>query len=186
MIVDKEQMEERGVNTKSLKAERDEEYKNRIATMEKEQDEKLRAMREEYLAKIKAAKNPAEKDKLLEEMGKRLKNVEANLIDERKRQEAQLMKMLKSRQKKGLKTKGKDMTKHIEELEDQIDKLKNNMDSEKALLYSEKGTAIGILDQDILIKKEKITNSLDNKFKGFQNDLTQVEKDDIEIHKTQL
>lgn len=48
----------------------------------------MRAMREEYLAKIKATKNPAEKDKLLEEMGKRLKNVEANLLDERKRQEA--------------------------------------------------------------------------------------------------
>ena len=27
----------------------------------------MRAMREEYLAKIKATKNPAEKDKLLEE-----------------------------------------------------------------------------------------------------------------------
>lgn len=77
------------------------------------------------------------------------------------------MKMLKSRQKKALGQKGKDMTKHIEELEDEIDKLKNNMDSEKALLYSEKGSAIGILDQDIAIKKEKITNSLDNKFKGF-------------------
>lgn len=38
MIVDKEQLEERGVNTKVLKGERDEEYKNRIETMEKEQD----------------------------------------------------------------------------------------------------------------------------------------------------
>lgn len=55
-------MEERGVNTKSLKAEREEEYKNRMETMEKENDEKLRIMREDYLAKIKAAKNPAEKD----------------------------------------------------------------------------------------------------------------------------
>ena len=78
------------------------------------------------------------------------------------------------------------MTKAIEELEDQIDKLKVNMDAEKAQVYAEKGSAAGLLDQDILIKKEKITNSLDSKFKGFQNDLTQVEKDDIEIHKTQL
>ena len=49
-------------------------------------------MRQEYLDKIKNAKNPAEKDKLLEEMGKRLKNVEASLNDEKKRQEAAMIK----------------------------------------------------------------------------------------------
>ena len=83
-------MEDRGVNTKALKAERDEEYKNRMQSLEQEQEEKIRNMRQEYLDKIKSAKNPAEKDKLLEEMGKRLKSVEANLKDEKARQEAQL------------------------------------------------------------------------------------------------
>jgi len=91
------------VNTKTLKGERDEEYKNRMGALEKEQEEKIRNMRQEYLDKIKSAKNPAEKDKLLEEMGKRLKNVEASLVDEKKRQEAALQKMLKARQKKNVK-----------------------------------------------------------------------------------
>ena len=44
-------------------------------------------MREDYLAKIKSAKNPAEKEKLLEEMGRRLKSVEDGLVEEKKRQE---------------------------------------------------------------------------------------------------
>lgn len=73
------------MNTKTLKAERDEEYKNRIEALTKEQDEKVKNMRDEYLAKIKAAKNPAEKDKLLEDMGRRLKSVEASLAEEKER-----------------------------------------------------------------------------------------------------
>ncbi len=79
-------------------------------------------------------------------MGNRLKNVEANLADEKKRQEAQLQKMLKARQNKALKTKVKGMNNDVNELEDQIDKLKVNMDSDKAQIYAEKGSASGILD----------------------------------------
>lgn len=88
LLVEKDQVEEKGVNTKALKAEREEEYKNRMNALQAEQDEKIRNLREEYLQKVKNAKNANEKDKLLEEMGKRLKSVEANLADEKKRQEA--------------------------------------------------------------------------------------------------
>ena len=49
LIVEKDNIEEKGVNTKTLKAERDEEYKTRMETLNKEQDEKVRAMREDYL-----------------------------------------------------------------------------------------------------------------------------------------
>ena len=118
LIVEKEQIEEKGVNTKTLKAERDEEYKTRMDALQAEQDEKIRNMRQEYLDKIKAAKNPAEKDKLLEEMAKRLKSVEGNLSEEKKRQEAQLQKMLKARQKKNLKQHVRNMNKEVDELED--------------------------------------------------------------------
>jgi len=88
LIVEKDKTEERGVNTKTLKGERDEEYKERLAKLDAEQAEKITILRTDYLEKIKNSKNPAEKDKLLEEMGRRLKSVEANLIDEKKRQEA--------------------------------------------------------------------------------------------------
>ena len=174
------------MNTKALKAERDEEYKNRMQALEQEQDEKIRNMRQEYLDKIKAAKNPAEKDKLLEEMGKRLKSVEASLRDEKARQEAQLQKMLKARQKKNIKQQVKNMNKEVDELEDQVEKLKQNMEADKAQMYAENGGVAGLIDHDSTIKKQKIANSIDNKFNGFDNELTQVEKDDIEIHKTQL
>lgn len=67
-----------------------------------------------------------------------------------------------------------------------MDKLKQNMDSEKAQIYAEKGRVTDLLDQDVTAKKDKIADSLHEKFSGFQNELTQVEKDDIEIHRTQL
>ena len=38
ILVEKEKIEEKGVNTKTLKAEREEEYKVRIAALDKEQD----------------------------------------------------------------------------------------------------------------------------------------------------
>ena len=59
------------------------------------------------------------------------------------------------------------------------------MDADKAQMYAEKGVS-GALDQDIQIKKNKLQNSMDSKFTGFNNKLSEVEKDDIEIHKTQL
>lgn len=68
-----------------MKAEREEEYKARMTALEKEQEEKIRSMREDFLAKIKNAKNPAEKEKLLEEMGRRMKSVEDGLLEEKKR-----------------------------------------------------------------------------------------------------
>lgn len=146
-------MEDKGVNTRAMKAQREEEYQKRMDALAKEQDEKIRIMREDYLQKIKGAKTEAEKNKLLEDMGRRMKTVEQNLAEEKKRQEAQLQKMLKARQKKGLKQEVKNVNKEIDELEDQIDKIKQNMDAEKAQIYAEKGSASNILDQDTVIKK---------------------------------
>lgn len=94
--------------------------------------------------------------------------------------------MLKARQKKNLKQHVKGMSKEVDELEEQIDKLKVNMDTDKAQIYAEQGSAAGLLDHDVSVKKARIVNSLDDNFKGLDNELTQVEKDDIEIHKTQL
>ena len=53
--------------------------------MQKDRDEKLTNIREDYLNRIKGAKNPAEKEKLLEEMGRRLKSAEDSLAEEKKR-----------------------------------------------------------------------------------------------------
>jgi len=107
-------MQEKGVNTKSMKHERDEEYAERMDDLQKEQDEKMKIVREDYLTRLREAKNPAEKDKILEEMARRLKAVEASLAEEKKKQESQLSKMLKARQKKQLKTKEKEMDKEVD------------------------------------------------------------------------
>jgi len=63
------------------------------------------------LARIANARTAAEKERLLEEMGRRLKTVEDQLADEKKRQESHLKKMLAQRQKKDLKTEVKTMNK---------------------------------------------------------------------------
>lgn len=94
--------------------------------------------------------------------------------------------MLKARQKKNLKQKVKGMSKDVDELEEQIDKLKQNIDADKAQVYAEQGSALGLLDQDVVVKKAKIANALDNAYTGFQSELTQVEREDIEIHRTQM
>ena len=46
------------------------------------------------------------------------------------------------------------------------------MESDKAQMYAENGGAAGLIDQDTTIKKQKIANSIDNKFNGFDNELT--------------
>jgi len=66
--------------------------------------------------RIKLSKNGVEKERILEEMGERLKSTEESLEEDRKRQEANLMKLLKARQKKNLKQTIKKIEKEREEL----------------------------------------------------------------------
>jgi hypothetical protein len=73
-------------------------------------------MREDYMNRIKLSKNGVEKERILEEMGERLKSTEESLEEDRKRQEANLMKLLKARQKKNLKQTIKKIEKEREEL----------------------------------------------------------------------
>ena len=56
--------------------------------MQKERDEKLNNIREDYMRRIQNEKNPAAKEKLLEEMGRRMKSAEESLLEEKKRSEA--------------------------------------------------------------------------------------------------
>jgi len=94
-----------------MKKEREEEFKKEMDKFEVEKEKKINDLRNDYMDRIKATSNPAEKSKLLEEMGKRLKTVEANLEDEKKRQEAALMKNLKKRQERNKKIRLEDLDK---------------------------------------------------------------------------
>lgn len=40
------------------------------------------------------------------------------------------------------------MNKEVDELEDQVEKLKQNMESDKAQMYAENGGAAGLIDSD--------------------------------------
>jgi len=43
-----------------------------------------------------------------------------------------------------------------------------------------------LLDHNLVDKRDKIAENLDNKFSGFANELTSQERDDQEIFRTQL
>jgi hypothetical protein len=60
-------------------------------------------MREDYMNRINKTKSAADKEAILEEMGRRLKSTEEALEDDKRRQEANLLKLLKARQRKNLK-----------------------------------------------------------------------------------
>ena len=180
---EKDHLENKGINTKDLKKERDAEYKERCEEMQKDRDEKLNNIREDYMRRIQNEKNPAAKEKLLEEMGRRMKSAEDSLLEEKKRSEAQLMKMLKARQKKKQKQELKELQNEEQKIEEDIEGMKNNIDVKKAEAYAEKGSAEGLVDKTIQDKKEKISKAIGDQF---TTALTQTEKDDIEIHKNQL
>lgn len=88
-----------------------------------ERDKQIKDMREDYLDRIRNTKDGREKERLLEEMGRRMKQVEDLRIEERLRQEATLKKMIKDRQKKNVKKQLKEIDNQIEFIEKDIDKI---------------------------------------------------------------
>ena len=68
-----------------------------MTELDKESDSRLSQMREDYMNRIKATTDPSEKERILQEMGQRLKATEETLAEDRKRQEANLMKLLRAR-----------------------------------------------------------------------------------------
>lgn len=60
-------------------------------------DEKLNNVRQEYMKRIEGVTSLSDKERLLEEMGRRLKSIEDQFLDDRKRQESNLMKQLRAR-----------------------------------------------------------------------------------------
>jgi len=107
-----------------MKKEREAEIKVRLTEIDKENDSRLQQMRQDYMNRIKQAKVPAEKEKILMEMGERLKSTEEALQEDRKRQEQNLLKLLKDRQKKNLKQHVKKINEEREQLFVQVDNLK--------------------------------------------------------------
>jgi hypothetical protein len=64
------------INTHDMKKERNKEFKTRMGEFETENDKRLKQIREDYTRKVAAAKDPSDKELILEEMHRRLKSVE--------------------------------------------------------------------------------------------------------------
>lgn len=94
------------------------------------------------------------------------------------------MKMLKERQKKSLKKKAADLAKETDKLEEKIDDIQQEIDVEKAKVYADCGTD-NLVDQNILQRKNRVADKAISKEGGFKNELTEVEREDMAIHKGQ-
>lgn len=94
------------MNTAESRDERDDrETENRVKALEKEQEKKTKQTKEEFLAKIKATNDPRDKERLIEEMMKKLAQVDAAQKKEKEEQEARLSKMLLARRASRVKNK---------------------------------------------------------------------------------
>lgn len=110
------------------------------------------------MQRISKSKNPAEKESILEEMGERLRTTEEALEDDKRRQEANLLKLMKARQRKNIKQTVKKIDKETEDLHQQIDKLKVKVDKHKADVYAESGikNQAGLVEEDVAKKATKV------------------------------
>lgn len=86
--------------------------------------------------RIKKAKDGSEKESILQEMGERLKSTEKALDEDKKRQEANLVKLLKQRQKKNIKQTIKKIDDEVLELYNKADALKVKVDQQKAFSFA--------------------------------------------------
>lgn len=137
--LEKDDIVETGINSKGMKREREAEMRARITEVDKEKNSRLHQMRQDYMDKIKKAKSSNDKETILEEMGERLKTTEDALEEDKRRQEANLLKLLKARQRKNLKGTVKKIDKEVEEMYVQVDKLKVKVDRHKAEIYADQG-----------------------------------------------
>lgn len=89
--------------------------------------------------RIKNAKSSDEKERILDEMHRRLQNIEDQLNREKAEQERNLEKILKERQARRVKKMAKEQDKMIEDKSKDIQELQRDIEREKALIYAEVG-----------------------------------------------
>lgn len=102
-----------------------------------------------------------------------------------------MLKLLKARQRKNLKQTVKKIDKEKEELYEQIDKLKVQVDKHKADVYAEQGVKNqqGLVEDDVQKKVQKVvevaTTDMGEQV-NFNGDLNEQEQDDLAIERAQL
>jgi hypothetical protein len=124
-------------------------------------------------------------------MGERLRSTEQALEDDKRRQEANLLRLLKARQRKNLKQTVKKIDKEKEELYENIDKLKVEVDKHKADVYAEQGVKNqqGLVEEDVQKKVQNVVQNATTDMGeqvNFRGELNEQEQDDLAIERAQL
>ena len=74
--IENDEAGENDINSRALKKQRDKEFKEKMTEYDNINDEKLNNVRQEYMKRIEGVSSLSEKERLLEEMGRRLKSIE--------------------------------------------------------------------------------------------------------------
>ena len=91
------------------------------------------------MERVRNAKTPQDKERILDEMHGRLQNIEDQLNREKAQQQKNLDKILKERQARRLKKMAKDQDQAIEAKAKEIQMLQREIQKEKAQIYAETG-----------------------------------------------
>ena len=121
--IENDELGEGDINSRGLKKQRDKEFKEKMVEFDNANDEKLNNVRQEYMKRIEGVSSLSEKERLLEEMGRRLKSIEDQFTDDRKRQESNLMKQLRARQNKKIARDEGKQQKETEKKEEAIEEI---------------------------------------------------------------
>eukprot|EP00347_Sterkiella_histriomuscorum_P005935 403354701 len=186
MIEEFDDIMQNGVNQTQLKEISDKEKAKALSNLERQMEEKLSAVRDEYMERMKNARSSDEKERILDEMHNRLQNIEEQLRKEKAEQERNLDKILKERQARRIKKMAKEQDKMIGEKGKEIQDLQRDIEKEKALIYAENGgkDAEETVNDTIKQKIADILKKVDKKQQALE--LDQNDKDAMEIFKVQL
>jgi len=77
--MDIDKTEQKGIKTKKHKEEQQAELKDTLLELKKDKDQKMNSLKNDYLERIAKAKTPLEKERLLDEMQRRTRQLEAEL-----------------------------------------------------------------------------------------------------------
>lgn len=126
-----------GIGTDEFKKELSDEKQSEQDKIEKKKEEEIKSIRDEYMSRIRGAKNPADKERLLTEMQARIKAAEDEAERLKKQQMKMLEKNLRARQRKRLQDKVKAKNAEIEDKLKSRELLDFAKELEKMKLYAE-------------------------------------------------
>lgn len=174
---DMEEILENGMKDPNLQQLLEREKEAELEKIERQILEKQDLVRQEYLNRLKGAKNDKEKERILDEMQRRLAAVEDELRKEKSEQERNLERALLLRQQKRVKKLAQERENEIKKRDDEIKVLKGEISKDRANVYIESGgDVVDVLEASI---RERVAKLVDKSVLAKESKL-ELEKSEAE------